>query len=330
MKVVTDANIVIVAWFLAVYFIVYLLLNILRGSAGAEQGIVRWFDIATLSSVLVYLLLTFFSKTDEEKKTMLSNLYAKLKDYVNNSNSILSIGFFILVLYTFIYIVGLPMDSTKPISITVVENGAWLFLVAVLVNTFFKTFLNANLTDLLNDSSLTDAGNLLSKSTTLELTTSKEEVFNIGNNMYTYDDAQSVCASFGARLATYDEIEKAYNKGAEWCNYGWSDGQAAYFPTQKKTWDKLQKSESSKHACGRPGINGGYIENPNVRFGVNCFGVKPKPKSSDLDSLGSSTGSTIPKTPEDVLLEKKIKFWKENGDKLFKINAYNNNKWSQY
>jgi hypothetical protein len=146
--------------------------------------------------------------------------------------------------------------------------------------------------------------------------------------MYTYDDAQSVCASFGARLATYDDIEAAYDKGAEWCNYGWSEGQAAYFPTQKETWNRLQKSESTKHSCGRPGINGGFIDNPNVRFGVNCYGKKPKPKAGDLAAM--KNGSNIPKTPEDMLLDKKIQFWKDNGDKLFKINSYNNKKWSMY
>ena len=41
-------------------------------------------------------------------------------------------------------------------------------------------------------------------------------------------------------------------------NYGWSDGQMAYFPTQKDTWDKLQKNPNTKHACGRPGVNGVY------------------------------------------------------------------------
>jgi hypothetical protein len=145
--------------------------------------------------------------------------------------------------------------------------------------------------------------------------------------MYTYDDAQSVCKSLGARLATYDDIENAYNKGGEWCNYGWSEGQAAYFPTQKNTWNNLQKSKSTKNSCGRPGINGGFIDNPNVRFGVNCYGKKPQPKPSDLASMGEKP---IPKSPEDILLDNKVQFWKMNGHKLFQINGYNNSKWSMY
>ena len=157
----------------------------------------------------------------------------------------------------------------------------------------------------------------------------KNEVFNIGNNLYSYDDAQMICTSYGARLATYDEIEDSYNNGAEWCNYGWSDGQMIFFPTQKSTWDHLQKSSNPKrkNMCGRPGVNGGYMENPHLRFGVNCYGKRPQPKPEELEKMNNGI---LPKTPEDLELEKKVNFWKENSDKLLKINAFSKNSWSQY
>jgi len=157
----------------------------------------------------------------------------------------------------------------------------------------------------------------------------KNEVFNIGNNLYNYDDAQMICTSYGARLATYDEIEDSYNNGAEWCNYGWSDGQMIFFPTQKSTWDKLQKGSNPKrkNMCGRPGVNGGYMENPHLRFGVNCYGKRPEPSPEELERMNNGI---IPKTPEDLELEKKVNFWKENSDKLLKVNAFSKNSWSQY
>ena len=253
------------------------------------------------------------------------------------------------------------MDSFgKPITIYIIENGAWILLVLALIATFLKyivgismtgfidevkTFLqdkaeeaqaqaqaqaqsnNKDVSGTLNVKSNVVGGNTKAVSST-SITVQTDEVFNIKHNMFTYDDAKSVCAAYGSRLATYDEIESAYNNGGEWCNYGWSEGQSIYFPTQKSTWQELQKSESTKHSCGRPGINGGYIENPKARFGVNCFGKKPKPSSVELDELTSI--KVVPKKPEDVLLEKKIEFWNANKDKLLKINSYNNNKWSMY
>jgi len=50
----------------------------------------------------------------------------------------------------------------------------------------------------------------------------------------------------------------------------------AYFPTQKDTWNSLQENPDTKNVCGRPGINGGYIDNPYIHFGANCYGIKPK------------------------------------------------------
>ena len=102
------------------------------------------------------------------------------------------------------------------------------------------------------------------------------EVFHIADNKFTYDDAPAVCAAYGSQLASLEQIIEAYNHGAEWCGYGWSEGGMALYPTQKATWDILQKDpdNAKRTACGRPGVNGGYFE-PSTKFGVNCFGFKP-------------------------------------------------------
>lgn len=105
------------------------------------------------------------------------------------------------------------------------------------------------------------------------------EVFHISDNLFTYDEAEAVCAAYGTTLATLEQIIEAYNGGAEWCEYGWSQGGMALYPTQKKTWDLLQREidPAKKTRCGRPGVNGGYF-NPSTKFGVNCFGFKPAGK----------------------------------------------------
>ena len=99
------------------------------------------------------------------------------------------------------------------------------------------------------------------------------EVFHISDNKYTYDDARAVCKAFDSRLATYEEVENAYNNGGEWCSYGWSNKGLALFPTQKETYNKLQERRGHENDCGRP--NGGFKGNKNTKFGVNCFGIKP-------------------------------------------------------
>lgn len=103
------------------------------------------------------------------------------------------------------------------------------------------------------------------------------EVFHISDRQFTYDEASAVCAAYGAQLATLEQVMDAYNSGAEWCGYGWSAGGMALYPTQKTTWTELQREvdPGKRTACGRPGVNGGYMD-PSNKFGVNCFGFKPK------------------------------------------------------
>ena len=104
----------------------------------------------------------------------------------------------------------------------------------------------------------------------------------------------------------------------------------AFFPTQKETWQKLQKKPKNKNNCGRPGVNGGYMANPYIKFGVNCFGKKPKATESDLDLMSARKNQITPKTASEIETERKVQFWKENADKLLNINPHNEKKWSEY
>lgn len=151
-----------------------------------------------------------------------------------------------------------------------------------------------------------------------------KQVYNIPGNHYNYENAKALCTAYGSQLATYNQIEQAYKSGAEWCNYGWSEGQNAYFPTQQKTYDNLQKIEGHEHDCGRPGINGGYIANPNVRFGVNCYGNKPKITKEEQDLMENTT--PYPETAKDRVFQKRVDFWKQNLDKIL-VSPFNYDTW---
>ena len=147
------------------------------------------------------------------------------------------------------------------------------------------------------------------------------EVFHISDYQFTYDEAPAVCAAYGSQLATLEQIIDAYNKGAEWCGYGWSAGGMALFPTQKATWEALQGEPDSgkRTACGRPGVNGGYMD-PMLKFGVNCFGYKPE---------GNFKGpAPLPGVDRTKFNEMVGKF--KDMLKSFNMDPYSRNDWSQY
>ena len=153
-----------------------------------------------------------------------------------------------------------------------------------------------------------------------------QQVFNIPGNYYGYEDAKALCKAYGSRLATYDEVENAYNRGGEWCNYGWSDDQMALFPTQKGTYDKLQTIQGHEHDCGRTGVNGGYIANPMVKFGVNCYGYKPKINNQEEQMMQNV--SPYPQTQKDILMEQRVDYWKTKLDEIL-VSPFNYSTWSK-
>ena len=155
----------------------------------------------------------------------------------------------------------------------------------------------------------------------------KKQVFNIPGNYYDYENAKALCTAYGSKLATYDQIEKSYNNGAEWCNYGWSADQLALFPTQQKTYDNLQNIEGHKNDCGRPGINGGFIANPKVRFGVNCYGYKPKITSEEEDIMKEAT--PYPETAKDLAFQKRVDFWKNKVNDIL-VSPFNYDTWGSF
>jgi hypothetical protein len=162
-------------------------------------------------------------------------------------------------------------------------------------------------------------------SSTLEkiLPGGRKEVFNVSSNRFTYYDAEPLCKSLGAELATYDQVKEALEQGADWCNYGWVKGQMAVYPTGEETYKKMQAgSAEQRTSCGRPGMNGGYFDNPELRYGVNCYGDKPPQSKHDEARQELAT----PTSPDAVEFDKKVALFKADADNLG-ILPFNKNRW---
>ena len=153
----------------------------------------------------------------------------------------------------------------------------------------------------------------------------KEQVFHLPENKYNYEDAKAVCKAYGARLASYDEVSNAYDKGADWCTYGWSDDQMALFPTQKEKWDNLQLMKGHEQDCGRPGINGSYVYDLNMTYGANCFGSKPTIRKSDSEKMREKP--IIQKTKKEMEFDERVSYWKGK-TKEISMAPFNHDNWS--
>tara|TARA_X000000950_G_scaffold282721_1_gene382100 strand:- start:264 stop:1100 length:837 start_codon:yes stop_codon:yes gene_type:complete len=215
----------------------------------------------------------------------------------------------------------------QTMSMKILETLLWgLFIFLVLINGlqyFFSIDIKTAVRNLFTKNPEVDIN--ITQKDLATLNDKQPEVFHINENTYTYGDAKAACKAQDAELASYNQIENAYRKGAEWCSYGWSKGQMALFPTSKKTWKKLQSTPGNENSCGRPGINGGYIANPNAKFGVNCFGIKRNP--TDLETKSMNIGNPFPKSKEEERMQSRINYYRKHKNNIL-LAPFNKDTWS--
>jgi len=271
-------------------------------------------------------------------------------DYINNlvSNpSVIIILVIVIIIYLIIFMsLGGSTPSTNVMSTNVmsteVSNSSSKTLIVVIIAFFIILVIINGLQYFFGVDIIAKLKNILTGNPEIDISVDtsrieaakapipeillRRQVFNVPGNEYVYPDAKALCSAYGSRLATYKEVEESYKDGAEWCNYGWSDGQMALFPTQQKTYDELQKIEGHQNDCGRPGVNGGYIENPAVKFGVNCYGFKPRINNTEEQLM--ETEPLYPKTLKDIAMENRVSYWKDKLTDIL-VSPFNHNTWSR-
>jgi hypothetical protein len=356
--------------FLAVYFIIFTILNLFfKDSFSTPNGVTNMsINIVIYALVVLYSIHEYLKMTDNDKKNWFTYGCRTIRDMLNSPRIIIELVLILLFLYMASSLFKIPaFTNQKPSSVVLMEKKTWILLIIVVVLNFFRYALGIPVVDIIYDNATVFWNNLIHGTSSSSVDAAKavglvsdghlympgiygniagnvsgnisgnavteqpqqvvfdSEVFNISNNLYTFNDAENVCKAYGATLASYEQIEESYKKGAEWCNYGWSKDQMALFPTQKSTWDAIQGDAIQKNRCGRPGINGGHISDPNVKYGVNCYGVKPIPTPLEASYVNNDLYSSNTITESDKEVEK----WKNQKDKM-RVNPYNFTQWSEY
>jgi hypothetical protein len=270
------------------------------------------------------------------------NYYNKLNTFILNPMVFVIVLLIIIAYFVFSSSLGNSESSSFSSSDSSDSSGSGgkvmgiiiviILVFLIIVNAFqyfFSVNITAYLTDLFTNKPKIDI--VVDQSTfqpsTVPTIKFKKQVFNIPGNYYNYPNAKALCQAYGSKLATYKQVEDSYDNGGEWCNYGWSEGQMALFPTQQKTFDNLQKIKGHENDCGRPGVNGGFMANPNIRFGVNCYGNKPKITQEEEDLM--KTATPYPETIQDIAFQKRVDYWKDKIDQIL-VSPFNYDTWGSF
>lgn len=283
---------------------------------------------------------------DQVQLNSITNLPSNSFEYMNNlaiNPVIIIVLVIVIVIYFAIFSSINKNDSEQKTGNGFLEALLWgIFIILILLNGA-SYFLNTNifatiknffsnepeLNISLLDSNIGSGGSVNPNAPESEQVLENpltEEVYHIPGNKYTYNDAKAMCKAFEGELANYEQIENAYDKGANWCSYGWSADQLALFPTNMKVWKNLQKNDATKNACGRPGINGGYIANPNVRFGINCYGHKPLITNQEQHLMKNS--DIVPKTQKDIQFDNLVNHYKNQLRDIL-VAPFNKKNWNE-
>ena len=142
------------------------------------------------------------------------------------------------------------------------------------------------------------------------------QVFAVGPNYdYNQGEAESVCAKYGAHVATNSQVQEAYSHGADWCFTGWvADGSAKYPITTTVI-----------PGCAWSPQIVDYIP-PQNKAGVICYGPKPNIEDVPPDSIKpfNPTSWNDPTTGSGTMLGRYIKLQAKRTDcmNLSQIEVY--------
>lgn len=87
------------------------------------------------------------------------------------------------------------------------------------------------------------------------------QVYHVFQNAYTFKEAQVECAKRAGSLANPNQLQNAYDAGANWCNWGWSTDGDAYMPNRDPKCNK------------KLGLINAKKVDKSMKLGVNCYGV---------------------------------------------------------
>lgn len=240
-----------------------------------------------------------------------------------DKNSQLIVLLTLVIILVILYLVFSFIDTEDNPLLGVVKVFLWVIVLIIIflnaLSYFFDLYIDDIFSLFLNEKPEIDND--------VSLNMTSDEVFHIPGARFTYHDAKAVCNSMDSKLATREQVENAYRSGASWCSYGWANDQLALYPTSQTVFNELKTKKGHEYDCGLPGVNGGYISNPYIKFGANCYGVKPK-KSQLEEEYFDKDNNLLPKTKKEVLMEQRIEYWKKRIGNIL-ISPFNSESWTK-
>jgi hypothetical protein len=353
--VFNKANIILIIWFLAIYFICYYLIGIMFkknvDDFNYQTRLSKMLDIVLLCFFLLFLIASYYSIPNIKKQDILENTATKTVEFIESSTSLAIVSFFIIFFYVVIYLFRIPMTyETKPLFVSIVENGAWVLLLIIVFVQFFQIVFNLNMMgairSFLDWSSLPfhskdNAPNSSFATTNSsakggKASTNSSYQTTGGNNYPTYSmpgTTKSASAKSNVQPTNAPETVRVSFSDND------NTGLATATPKSEKqgfvgnmksvtrlSYDTTEDLDTSHwtnlHAYNQPLEKASIMHNPYINFG------KSKKSNGGKEYADVNVTPLLAKSENDIILENKLKNW--NGrlsERSVIVNVYDNGRW---
>lgn len=270
---------------------------------------------------------------------MVNDFYESLNKFGTNPIVLFGLIIVLIVYYLIFSFLGTSNTDTKSFGQSIFETLLFGIIIILIFINGITYFFNINIGTEVKNIFSTEPELIINKEKVTQPTCdvsfntqpqpepepiTEKEAYHIPGNNFTYNDAKAICKAFDGDLATFNQLRNAQKKGASWCSYGWTNDKLALYPTSEYDWKKLQETSDKKYSCGLPGINGSYLDNPYVKLGANCYGVKPYKSKLESDIL--TDDYNIPKSEKEKLFNERVNYWKNRLGNVL-IYPFNNKNW---
>jgi len=286
-------TIITLIWFLAVYYIFYLIVGLFFGYPGTPQLFLsKTIDFIILSLLLTYLIYTYYTVSLKNKQDLFYYVLDEFKRELKDPMTIVYVGFILAFLYIFSYTFRMSdVINEKPFTLYLLEQKLWIYICVLIIIDFFTFILKIPIVDFTFFffgniwNSLTDT----SKSSTTETsppTTADQTTTPPSTESESFDTMKKV---IDETSSSQDNIE-AYEKIDEYSTYN----------------NNMNIKKKSSKCSNISNKDSGFVPSQSINTEVHIKGIDPS-KISD---------NTIPKNQDQNNIEKKNNLWETIMDKL--------------
>ena len=143
------ANLNILAIFLIAYLLIFIVFGTYIGQ-NQERKISNTFDFVMFGCLFIYFVYEYY-KSRRNGKNITNDTLASFIELYDNDLALFSIMLFVVCFYLLLFLLRVPNNEYKPVSVMIIEGGSWFLLATLTIHNCLKYFFDIDVLENLRD-----------------------------------------------------------------------------------------------------------------------------------------------------------------------------------